>query len=246
MTSETVTIPDKSGTSDAAQSPITAVDIVLEPDATMIQNAQAANAGLLKNFPKGYSLGDEPTPHISVIGGYFHTANLDEIFAAASRVLASEKVTSWKLKAFKYYYIPLKEIGLGGILVEPTADLIRLQEELFDAIGKFFAPGSSGTAAAFKTTPADPEINQATIDAVANYFAEHRGEHYSPHVTIGVGTVEYLNALLAAPFPTFTFSAVGASAYQFGNFGTAAKQLHSFKLTQRGNVASEFRVQVVN
>jgi hypothetical protein len=33
-------------------------------------------------------------------------------------------------------------------------------------------------------------------------------------------------------FPTFTFSAAGASAYQFGNFGTPAKQLHSFKLIQ--------------
>jgi hypothetical protein len=216
----------------AEQNPITAVDIVLEPDATMIQNAQAANAGLLKNFPKGYSLGDEHAPHMSVIGGYFLTANLDDVFAGASKVLASEKVMSWKLKAFKYYYIPLKESGLGGILVEPTADLIRLQGELFDAIGKFFAPASSGTAAAFKTTVQDPEINQATIDAVANYFAAHRGEHYSPHVTIGVGTVDYLNALLAAPFPTFTFSAAGASAYQFGNFGTAAKQLHSFTLSQ--------------
>jgi hypothetical protein len=105
------------------------------------------------------------------------------VFSAASKVLASEKVTSWELKAFKYYYIPLKEIGLGGILVEPTADLIRLQDELFDAIGKFMAPGSSCTAAAFKTTVQDPEINQATIDAIANYFAAHRGEHYSPHVT---------------------------------------------------------------
>jgi hypothetical protein len=94
------------------------------------------------------------------------------------------------------------------------------------------APASSGSAAAFKTTPQDPDINQPTIDAVATYFSQHRGEHYSPHVTIGVGTVDYLNALLAAPFPTFTFSAVGMSAYQFGNFGTAAKQLHSFKLTQ--------------
>jgi hypothetical protein len=154
------------------------------------------------------------------------------VFAGASKVLAGEKVMSWKLKAFKYYYIPLKEIGLGGILVEPTADLIRLQGELFEAIGKFFAPASSGSVAAFKTTPQDPEINQPTIDAVATYFSQHRGEHYSPHVTIGVGTVDYLNALLAAPFPTFTFSAVGMSAYQFGNFGTAAKQLHSFKLTQ--------------
>jgi hypothetical protein len=221
---------DGSVTSGETQHPVTAVDIVLEPDTTMIQNAQAANAGLLKNFPKGYTLGDEHAPHMSVIGGYFHTANLDEVFAGASKVLAGEKVMNWKLTAFKYYYIPLKEIGLGGILVQPTPDLIRLQDELFDAIGRFMAPGSSGTAAAFKTTAQDPEINQATIDAVANYFAAHRGEHYSPHVTIGVGTIEYLNALLAAPFPTFTFSAVGMSAYQFGNFGTAAKRLHSFKL----------------
>jgi hypothetical protein len=219
-------------TSSATQNPITAVDIVLEPDATMLQNAQAANAGLLKNFPKGYPLGDEHAPHISVIGGYFYTEHLNEIFAAASKVLASEKVMSWKLKAFKYYYIPLKEIGLGGILVEPTADLIGLQNALFEAISKFWAPASSGSAAAFRTTPQDPDINQPTIDAVATYFSEHRGEHYSPHVTIGVGTIAYLDALLAAPFPTFTFSAAGASAYQFGNFGTATIQLHSFSLTQ--------------
>ena len=197
MSNDTLTTPEKAGASSAEQHPITAVDVVLEPDATMIQHAQAANAGLLKNFPKGYALGDEHAPHISVIGGYFYTANLDELFDAASKVLASEKVTSWKLKAFKYYYMPLKEIGLGGILVEPTADLIRLQNELFDAISEFWAPASSGTAAAFKTTPQDPDINQPTIDAVATYFSEHRGEHYSPHVTIGVGTIAYLDDLVS-------------------------------------------------
>jgi hypothetical protein len=232
MSNDALSTPEKAGASSTRQHPITAIDIVLEPDATMIQHAQAANAGLLKNFPRGYPLGDEHAPHISVIGGFFYTEHLDEIFAAASKVLAREKVMAWKLKAFKYYYIPLKEIGLGGILVEPTADLIRLQNELFEAISSFWAPASSGSAAAFKTTPEDPDINQPTIDAVATYFYAHRGEYYSPHVTIGVGTVDYLNALLAAPFPTFTFSAVGMSAYQFGNFGTAAKQHHSFKLMQ--------------
>jgi hypothetical protein len=216
----------------AAKSTITAVDIVLEPDETMIQHAQAANAGLLKNFPKGYALGDEHAPHISVMGGYVFTANLNDLFTSAGKVLATEKVTSWKLKAFKYYYIPLKEIGLGGIVVEPTADLVRLQKKLIDATAQFMAPASSGTAAAFATTPKDPEINQPTIDAVATYLSGHTGDHYSPHVTIGVGTVDYLDALLAAPFPTFTFSAVGVSAYQFGNFGTAAKKLHSFRLTE--------------
>jgi hypothetical protein len=223
---------DTDTTSSTLQHTITAVDIVLVPDTTMIQHAQAANAGLLKNFPKGYALGDEHAPHISVMGGYVYTAHLDEIFAAAAKVLASEKVTSWKLKAFKYYYIPLKQIGLGGIVVEPTADLIRLQKELMDATAAFMAPAASGSPAAFATSPDEPEINQPTIDAVATYLAGHTGEHYSPHVTIGVGTKDYLDALLAAPFPEFTFSVVAASAYQFGNFGTAAKKLHSFKLTQ--------------
>ena len=234
MLDEKLATIDNEGVSSPAQNTITAIDIVLEPDATMIQHAQAANAGLLKNFPKGFALGDEHAPHMSVMGGYVYTANLDKLYAAAGKVLASEKVTSWKLKAFKYYYIPLKEIGLGGIVVEPTADLIRLQKELMDATAPFMAPAGSGTAAAFATTPDDPEINQPTIDAVATYLSGHTGEHYSPHVTIGVGTVKYLDALLAAPFPSFTFSVVGVSAYQFGNFGTAAKRLHSFKLSLPG------------
>jgi hypothetical protein len=99
MPDNTLTTPDKAVTSSAAQNPVTAVDIVLEPDATMIQHAQAANAGLLNNFPKGFALGDEHAPHMSVIGGYFYAANLDDVFAAASKVLASEPITSWKLKA---------------------------------------------------------------------------------------------------------------------------------------------------
>jgi hypothetical protein len=60
---------DNDTPSSTLQHTITAVDIVLEPDETMIHHAQAANAGLLKNFPKGYALGDEHAPHISVMGG---------------------------------------------------------------------------------------------------------------------------------------------------------------------------------
>jgi hypothetical protein len=53
------------------------------------------------------------------------TADLDKVYDAVRKVLAEENPTSWKLKAYKYYYIPWKEIGLAGIAVEPTEDLIR-------------------------------------------------------------------------------------------------------------------------
>ena len=207
MSENIMASPGGKGTSGAVQNSVTAIDIVLEPDAIMIQHAQDANAALRKNFPKGYSLDAEHKPHMSVMGGYFYTANLEKTYAAVEKVLATEKVLSWKMKAFKYYYIPLKEIGLAGIVVEPTADMIRLQKKLIDALTHFMSP--NGSAAAFATTAAEPNINEATLNAVATYFSEHTGEHYSPHVTTGVGAVDYLNALLAAPFPTFTFSAVG-------------------------------------
>ena len=51
------------------------------------------------------------------------------------------------------------------------------------------------------------------------------GKRFNPHVTIGVGTEKYLDAMLAEPFPAFTFSPAGASVYQLGAFGTARKEL---------------------
>jgi hypothetical protein len=212
----------------AGQKPVSAIDILLEPDATMIQHAQAANAGLLKSFPKGFSLGAEHAPHVTVLQRYVNTTDLDKVYGAASKVFAKEKPTSWKLKAFKYYYIPQGPIGLGGIVIEPTADLLRLQKELIDAIAPFTAP--TGTAAAYVTTPQDPDILAPVIEYVRVFVPEHSGDKYSPHVTTGIGTVEYLDALLAAPFETFTFSPVEASVYHLGNYGTAMTKLHSFEL----------------
>lgn len=158
------------GTSGAQENSVTAIDIALEPDATMIQHAEAANARLLKVFPKGFSLDATHHPHISILQRYVRTADLDKVYAAAGKVLADEKVTSWKLKAFKYYYIPWKDIGLGDIVVEPTDDLLRLQQELIDAVAPFTE--KTGTAAAYVTTPEDPEINQPTIDYVAAFVPE--------------------------------------------------------------------------
>jgi hypothetical protein len=211
------------GASRAQENPVTAIDIALEPDATMIQHAQAANARLLKVFPKGFSLDATHRPHISMLQRYFRTADLDKVYAAAGKVLADEKVTSWKLKASKYYYLPWKDIGLGGIVVEPTDDLLRLQQELIDAVAPFTE--KTGTAAAFVTTPEDPEINQPTIDYVAAFVPEATGKKFNPHVTIGVAPQDYLKGMLAEPFDVFTFSPASASVYQLGNFGTARKEL---------------------
>src|SRR5271156_848595 len=89
--------------SHAQQNPVTAIDIALEPDATMVEHAEAANARLLKEFPKGFALDATHHPHVSLLQQFVQTADLDKVYAAAAAVMAKEKPASWKLKAFKYY-----------------------------------------------------------------------------------------------------------------------------------------------
>jgi len=212
----------------AEQNAITAIDIALEPDATMIQHAEAVNARLLKVFPKGFALGATHHPHISMLQRYVRTADLDKVYAAVRKVLANEKAAGWKLKAFKYYYIPWKDIGLAGIVVKPTDNLLKLQKKLIEAVVPFTA--KMGTAAAYVTTPEDPDINQPTIDYVAAFVPKATGKNFKPHVTVGIASQDYLKEMLAEPFDVFTFSPAGASVYQLGNYGTARKKLKAWEL----------------
>jgi hypothetical protein len=207
---------------------VTAIDILLEPDATMVKHAEAANERLLKEFPKGFVLDKTHHPHISCLQRYVKTADLDKVYEAVGKVLAEEKPTTWKLKAYKYYFIPWKDIGLAGIVVEPTDDLIRYQKKLIDAVAPFTV--ETGTAAAFVTTKEDPEINEPTIDYVKTFVPNETGKKFNPHVTIGVASQDYLKKMLDEKFEAFTFSPTGAAVYHLGNFGTARKQLKSFDL----------------
>jgi 2'-5' RNA ligase len=213
----------------AQQTPVTAIDIALEPDATMVQHAMAANARLLKSFPKGFTLDETHHPHVSILQQFVRTDDLDKVFAAANAVLAKEKPTTWTLKAFKYYYIPAPPIGLAGIVVEPTEDLHRLQEALIAAVEPYTV--KTGTPAAFFSDEDGRDIQESLISYVANFVRDAAGKRFNPHVTIGVGTEKYLNAMLAEPFPPFTFSPAGASVYQLGAFGTARKELKALTLT---------------
>ena len=214
--------------SSAQQNPVTAINIALEPDAKMIQHAKAANARLLKAYPQGFALDATHQPHITMLQQFVRTADLDKVYAATAKVLANEKPTSWKLKAFKYYYIPDPPIGIAGIVIEPTEDLTRLQQELLDAIAPFTV--KTGSAAAFMSTEEGHDIQKGLIDYVTNFVSIGAGKKFNPHVTTGVGSIVYLDKMLAEPFEAFTFSPASAWVYQLGTFGTARKELKALVL----------------
>jgi len=213
----------------AQHNPVTAIDIALEPDATMVQHAIAANARLLKSFPKGFALDETHHPHISILQQFIRTDDLDKVFAAAHAVMAKEKPTTWTLKAFKYYYIPSPPLGLAGIVVEPTEDLHRLQDELITAVRPYTV--KTGTPAAFFSDEGGRDIQKSLIGYVADFVTVAAGKRFNPHVTIGVAAEAYLKKMLAEPFASFPFSPAGASVYQLGSFGTARKELRALTLT---------------
>jgi hypothetical protein len=184
--------------SGAGQNDVTAIDTLLDPDATMMSHAKAANAQLLQHFPKGFTLGGVHAPHITMLQRFVKTADLPKVYAAADKAIANANPTSWKLTAHKYDHIGEAKmgneiVGVGNILVKPTPELLKLQQELAGAIKPFAAP--TGTPAAFVTIPQAPNISEDLIHYVSVFAPDHSGAHYVPHVSIGVGTIDFWRPL---------------------------------------------------
>jgi len=89
----------------ADPTPVTAIDILLQPDAAMLKHAEATNARLLKAYPKGFALDATHSPHITMLQCFVRTADLDKLYAAEEKVFAAANVNAMKLEAFKLYYI---------------------------------------------------------------------------------------------------------------------------------------------
>lgn len=207
---------------------VIAIDIALEPDATMVQHASQANVRLRAAFPKGFALDASHHPHVSMLQQFIHAADLERVTQAVSAVFAKEHPKAWQLRAYKYYYIPAPPIGLAGIVVEPTPELHRLQDALVAAVAPYVVP--TGTPAAFISDDQGRDIQESLIEYVARFETDAAGAHFNPHVTIGVATEDYLKKMLAEPFAAFKFSPAGASIYQLGSFGTARKELRAIAL----------------
>jgi hypothetical protein len=209
--------------SHEAQPAVTAIDIALEPDATMLQHASALNARLRGHFAKGYALDATHRPHVTMLQRYVRTADLAKVYAAVRKIKAEYDMAAWKFDAFKIDHAVWSGLAVTVILAKPPQKVLEAQQQLIDAIAPYTV--QTGTAAAFATTPAEPDINASTISYVATFVPKSTGKNYIAHVTCGVATVAFVKQLESEPFSSFTFSPVAISVYQLGNFGTARKKL---------------------
>ena len=213
----------------APQSEITAVDILLEPDATMLDHCKADNARLLGAYPQGFALDATHTPHITLLQCFVRTVDLDNLYAAEGKVLAAANVTAMKLEAFKRYYLPAGGgLGVAGICAKLTPEILKLQADIIAAASPFNL--RSGPIEAFTAGHDNPALDAAIIGYVSKFEQIGAGDHFNPHVSTGNAPTAYLDQMVAESYESFTFSPAGAAVYQLGPFGTAAKQLKEWNL----------------
>lgn len=208
----------------AADNKIIAINIALDPDAAMANHAKTANARMLLSYPAGFALDASHAPHITLLQRYVRTENLANIFKAVDKVLAGEEdVKSLRLTAARYSFSPWDKAFLGSVVLDRNDGILKLQQKLIETMAPFTE--KTGTAAAFFTTQAEPDISKITIDYVETFVPERTGKNYLPHLTLGFASQTCKMEMAALPFKTFTFSPSGVSIYQIGNFGTARKKL---------------------
>ena len=112
-----------------------AINVLLDPDAAMFEKAQAINARLRESYPDGFALDANHASHITILQRFVRTADLDEIAKAVAEVLRTEQSMKWESNATGYYDLTYQNLGLVGIVIEPTQDLRRLQQRIIDVGG---------------------------------------------------------------------------------------------------------------
>jgi hypothetical protein len=208
---------------------LTAVDVLLDPEPSMLALAQRYNTRMLTVVPDppGFALDEHHRPHVTTLQRYVRTADLGDAIEAVEAVVRSSDVRSLRFTAHGVAHMPMeRSLGLAAILVAPGPEVVALQSRLISALEPY--TDGRGDADAFVRTAAEPDIDDATLAYVERYVPDSSGENYTPHVTIGLDTLEDLAAIEAEDFDELVFTPQSVSIYQLGNNGTAARLLKTW------------------
>jgi hypothetical protein len=214
---------------------ITAIDILVEPDATALARATAVNARLRAEAPEGLALDESHRPHITLLQRYVWTAALDAVFADVDRTRRAHDPAGLGFRATGIRHMPLATLpgsGIAGIVATPEAAVLELQRALIAPVAPYTT--ATGTADAFETTPGEPDINRDTVTYVERYVPDHSGGNFLAHLTVGVAPLPPLARPRAEHFDSFTFHPSAIAVFKLGNNGTARRQLAVWQTPSRG------------
>jgi len=151
-------------------------------------------------------------------------ADLEAVAQAVRQVLATGPAVNWQSTATGTYDLAHGTLGAMGIVIQPSDDWRHLQQRIIEAVAPFAA--EQGTAEAFAPRLDGGPISQPTVDYVNTFVGPRTGPNYNPHITVGIGHRDVLDAIKAEPFEAFPVRAEAVSLYQVGDYGVAQTKLH--------------------
>jgi 2'-5' RNA ligase len=205
---------------------VIAIDVLIEPDAVMVDNAKAVNARLRQDYPGGYAFDSNHAPHITLVQRFVRAGDLDAIAGVVTRAMQSGPALPIALTATGYGDNVWAGVGIVSYKMERAPELLELANKIESAIRPFTVSG--GTADAFSKADGE-QISAETVKYVEAFVPASSGQKYMPHVTLGIAHPDFAKALATEPFRKFAFKGVNVAVYQLGNFGTAQKKLWAWR-----------------
>lgn len=129
-----------------AQTEIIAINVLIEPDQAMMEKAEEWNSRLRAELPQGFELDAAHAPHITLLQTFVLDDDMDAILAAMAEVGSQFDIDALKMEATGLYHVPSGDIGLQGIVIEPSHELHALQDAVIDAIEPFRKPAAGEEA----------------------------------------------------------------------------------------------------
>ncbi|NLE21704.1 MAG: hypothetical protein GX624_02810 [Actinobacteria bacterium] len=205
---------------------LTAVDVLLLPDATARARAEELNALLREDLGQGFAFDETHLPHITLLQLYAAADDLDGLNQAVDAVVQETDVGAVRLGA-----TGLSGAGLGtppGVVVaavdfEPAEEVVRLHEALLSAAGALAANG--GSAGAFFTLPGEPPVSADTVAYVERFISEHGGERYAPHMSVGLARESLVERLRGDARLRFESRPAALAVCRLGDYGAARQVL---------------------
>lgn len=190
-----------SSESEAALRWITAVDIALMPDMTLIRHTIALNARLNESS-NVHSLDSAYHLRLTTLQCYVNTAALLEVYSLTDVVLRTANAAAWELTAIGYEAVEQEDgAAVLRLLVRPDEAWVHMQHQLiFALVPHFDFPGT-----------------EESVESVAAYIPNETGLSFKPHFDVGGGSAAAVREIASAPFTPFAFRPTGAAIYLLGN-----------------------------
>lgn len=205
----------------------TAVNVLLLPDDAARTRAIELNMLLRDDLGDGFAFDATHLPHVTLLQLYVRDDDLASLYEVVDAVAREAQVGAVRLDSDGMSGGALGTppgVVVAAVDFAPTLEVLRLHETVLAAAGPLGVAG--GSPDAFFSLPGEPPVNADTVAYVRGFIPEHSGEHYAPHMSVGLARDLLVEQLRDDPLLRFELRPAALAVCRLGDHGTARQVLH--------------------